>query len=529
MICPKCGNENRDNSTFCRSCGTKLSTEIQNFDKAVAQTHAPSVSNRRKSLLIVLSVIAVLLIFLGVIIIVGSKSSFNKFQEQLDLGNRYLSEMNYEQAIAAFEAAIEIDPKNVEAYKGLIEAYLGQGNPDGIRNAYEMASANLDKDSLSVIRDEASSGMMIIISDTLEKGDKDASRQMAYLLASIDSKSAERAILMVADYDEEESIEISDQAMDNEGINLLSEGHFDEAISYFENAIISDPSNTSLYCACAAAYLANNDSIGALEVLEKGRDSGADVDVINAKEEYIRNNTTIVSSYGNLKEWIPYDSYQMTGWSEEIFDDNGNSVSYEYHCDGDYSDYKEYDDNGKMTYYSHEYSDGYQRTWYTYNEHGDPIYEKYQSNYSNYGNSGYETYYTYEYDANGRKTSCIKNSDNYVETTFYEYDADGNMIHSAMIYQNNYSDIYEMFYTYDSYGRVVSYESSGSMQPDSGYYEYDERGNIIRQGGDMSSSSNVYDLMNCVISSSGSRGVSEYEATYTNTYNFHGDIYSVIN
>jgi endonuclease/exonuclease/phosphatase family metal-dependent hydrolase len=31
--------------------------------------------------------------------------------------------MNYEQAVAAFEAAIEIDPKNVEAYKGLVDAY----------------------------------------------------------------------------------------------------------------------------------------------------------------------------------------------------------------------------------------------------------------------------------------------------------------------------------------------------------------------------------------------------------------------
>lgn len=528
MICPKCGNENRDNSTFCRSCGTKLSSEIQNFDNAVAQTHAPSVSYRRKSLLIVLSVIAVLLIFLGVIIIVGSKSSFNKYQEQLDLGNRYLSEMNYEQAIAAFEAAIEIDPKNVEAYKGLIEAYLGQGNPDGIRNAYEMASANLDKDSLSVIRDEASSGMMIIISDTLEKGDKDASRQMAYLLASIDSKSAERAILMVADYDEEESIEISDQDMDDEGINLLSEGHFDEAISYFENAIISDPSNTSLYCACAAAYLSNDNAIAALEVLEKGKASGADVSMLDSKEEYIRQNTTIVSSYGDLKEWAPFDGYQITGWSEEKFDDFGNSVSYEYHCGSDYSDYKEYDSNGNMTYFSHDYSDGYQRNWYTYNEHGDPIYEKYQSYYSNYGNSESETYYSYEYDSSGHKTTCIRSGSTYTDTTFYEYDSNGNMIHSANVYGNDYANVTEYFYEYDSYGRVISYRNSGPIQPDYGSYEYDDRGNVIEEKDSMSNGSYVYDLMDHVISSSGAWGISEYENTYTNTYHFSGDINSVI-
>ena len=34
------------------------------------------------------------------------------WQTQYDLGVRYLSEGNYEEAILAFEAAIEIDPRN---------------------------------------------------------------------------------------------------------------------------------------------------------------------------------------------------------------------------------------------------------------------------------------------------------------------------------------------------------------------------------------------------------------------------------
>ena len=34
-----------------------------------------------------------------------------KWQEQYDLGVRYLSEGNYEEAVIAFTAAIEIDPK----------------------------------------------------------------------------------------------------------------------------------------------------------------------------------------------------------------------------------------------------------------------------------------------------------------------------------------------------------------------------------------------------------------------------------
>lgn len=45
------------------------------------------------------------------------------WQEQYDLGIRYLSEGNYEEAILAFTAAIEIDPKQADAYISLADAY----------------------------------------------------------------------------------------------------------------------------------------------------------------------------------------------------------------------------------------------------------------------------------------------------------------------------------------------------------------------------------------------------------------------
>ena len=51
-----------------------------------------------------------------------------KWQEQYDLGVRYLSEGNYQEAIIAFTAAIEIDPKRSEAYAGAAEAYAAAGD-----------------------------------------------------------------------------------------------------------------------------------------------------------------------------------------------------------------------------------------------------------------------------------------------------------------------------------------------------------------------------------------------------------------
>ncbi|MEG1683880.1 MAG: tetratricopeptide repeat protein [Oscillospiraceae bacterium] len=59
------------------------------------------------------------------------------YQEQYDLGVRHLSEGNYEEAILAFTAAIEIDPKRAESYAGLADSYLGQGDTDHAIKALE--------------------------------------------------------------------------------------------------------------------------------------------------------------------------------------------------------------------------------------------------------------------------------------------------------------------------------------------------------------------------------------------------------
>ena len=61
-----------------------------------------------------------------------------RLKRQLDLGNRYLAELNYEEAIVAYEAAIAIEPMRVEAYLGLADAYLGKGD-------YEAAAEKLQR------------------------------------------------------------------------------------------------------------------------------------------------------------------------------------------------------------------------------------------------------------------------------------------------------------------------------------------------------------------------------------------------
>ena len=86
---------------------------------------------RKLKLLLIFTVIILLLI--------GCKSKETRVQEQLDLGSKYMAELNYESAIVALNKAIEIDPKNVDTYKILAEVYEKSGQLDNARTILEKA------------------------------------------------------------------------------------------------------------------------------------------------------------------------------------------------------------------------------------------------------------------------------------------------------------------------------------------------------------------------------------------------------
>ncbi len=118
---------------------------------------------REKQLKLVVAALATLLLFSGC---VGNsrteaiEDETPTWQEQYDLGVRYLSEGNYEEAIIAFTAAIEIDPKQAPAYIGRGDAYVGsvgrldtETQGDNIKKTYGLAEidylATIDLDTYS--------------------------------------------------------------------------------------------------------------------------------------------------------------------------------------------------------------------------------------------------------------------------------------------------------------------------------------------------------------------------------------------
>ena len=80
------------------------------------------------------------------------------WQEQYDLGIRYLSEGNYEEAIIAFTAAIEIDPKRVDAYVSLADVYVELGDMENAMAILESGYAETGDEALREYLDMLTGG-----------------------------------------------------------------------------------------------------------------------------------------------------------------------------------------------------------------------------------------------------------------------------------------------------------------------------------------------------------------------------------
>ena len=76
------------------------------------------------------------------------KSTEQQIEEQMSLGQKYLEEANYEEAIVAFNKVIEIDPLVAEAYVGIAQCYENQTNYEESLNILEEGVQVVGRDML---------------------------------------------------------------------------------------------------------------------------------------------------------------------------------------------------------------------------------------------------------------------------------------------------------------------------------------------------------------------------------------------
>ena len=90
-----------------------------------------------------------ILVIVFTLLLCACEKKGTTWQEQYDLGMKYLNEKDYEEAVTAFQVAISIDPKQQPAYIGAADAYVGMAGSgvDGVDvdKCYEVAEENYRK------------------------------------------------------------------------------------------------------------------------------------------------------------------------------------------------------------------------------------------------------------------------------------------------------------------------------------------------------------------------------------------------
>ena len=76
---------------------------------------------------------------LAALLFTACTSKAAKAVEKVELGQKYLTELNYTEAVASFTEAIGLDPENIPAYMGRAEAYVGLKQYDDAKADYTTA------------------------------------------------------------------------------------------------------------------------------------------------------------------------------------------------------------------------------------------------------------------------------------------------------------------------------------------------------------------------------------------------------
>lgn len=165
MYCTKCGAVQETGSKYCSKCGAEMQqmhdVKQEESEKGLGQpivntsaAPAPELLAAKKRRFgfgwkIGIVAAAVLLALGGAFAAMGGTDTVRMYQ-QLSLGNHYLDELEYDQAIAAFEEAIDIAPHKPDPYIALAGVYMEIGDYD---KAIDVLMEGLEETGSSKIED----------------------------------------------------------------------------------------------------------------------------------------------------------------------------------------------------------------------------------------------------------------------------------------------------------------------------------------------------------------------------------------
>ena len=83
--------------------------------------------------------VCLLVSLLAALFFTACSSKATNAADKIELGQKYLTELNYTEAVASFTEAIKLDPDNIQAYMGRAEAYMALGEYDKALADYSLS------------------------------------------------------------------------------------------------------------------------------------------------------------------------------------------------------------------------------------------------------------------------------------------------------------------------------------------------------------------------------------------------------
>lgn len=137
MYCKNCGKEINENMKFCPACGAPVEQE------------PPKPPKKKKSKWWIILIVIVVVIAGAVATMLALKQNKQKkYETSLEQGDKYLEELDYENAEAKYLAAIEIEPKEKEPYMKLADIYMSQEKPEKAVKILEKGIKNTEDKEL---------------------------------------------------------------------------------------------------------------------------------------------------------------------------------------------------------------------------------------------------------------------------------------------------------------------------------------------------------------------------------------------
>ena len=113
-----------------------------------------NLTTKKKKKWLLPTIIAVIVVIVTISAIAVYNLPANRRDRQLALAEKYMSELNYEAAILAYKAAIEIDPKCEDAYIELVNLYIAMEAYDKAEEVVVQAENNLDPEIILALKEK---------------------------------------------------------------------------------------------------------------------------------------------------------------------------------------------------------------------------------------------------------------------------------------------------------------------------------------------------------------------------------------